>query len=354
MHEPSSDQAFCAATLRGGSRSFHAAARLLPQRVREDAIALYAFCREADDAIDNGRQHSGAALAELRHRLDAVMSGVGCERAADRAFAAVVARHAIPRTLPDALLEGFSWDAECRRYETLDDVLTYAARVAGTVGAMMAILMGARQPHLLARACDLGVAMQLTNIARDVGEDARVGRVYLPLAWLREAGIDVDGWLARPGFSPALGRVIARLLVVADGLYARADEGIARLPYACRPSMYAARVLYAEIGREVARQGFDAVSQRAVVSGRRKRRVLARALLDWMVPLGGDRLHDPALAATRFLVEAVPSPGHEGAAVGTARITERIDARIGWLVELFDRLERRERAVRSPQSALAR
>ena len=92
---------------------------------------------------------------------------------------------------------------------------------------MMALLMGARAPHLLARACDLGVAMQLTNIARDVGEDARAGRLYLPLAWLREAGIDPDAWLTRPAFTPALGDVVRRLLQQADVLYARAGAGIA-------------------------------------------------------------------------------------------------------------------------------
>ncbi len=98
----------------------------------------------------------------------------------------------MPRELPEALLEGFEWDLVGRRYETLEELQAYAARVAGSVGAMMAVLMGARSAAVLARACDLGVAMQLTNIARDVGEDARQGRLYLPLAWLREAGIDPE------------------------------------------------------------------------------------------------------------------------------------------------------------------
>ncbi len=110
----------------------------------------------------------------------------------------------------DALLEGFAWDAAGRRYDTLDDLLDYAARVAGAVGAMMAVLMGVRDPALLARACDLGVAMQLTNIARDVGEDARAGRLYLPLAWLREAGIDPDAFLADPALQSRFGRCGAR------------------------------------------------------------------------------------------------------------------------------------------------
>ena len=127
---------------------------------------------------------------------------------ADRALAHVVHRLAIPRLLLDALLEGFLWDANGRRYETLEEVHDYAARVAGTVGAMMALVMGAHTQRALARACELGVAMQLTNIARDVGEDARNGRLYLPRAWLREAGIDPDAWLRAPRFDAAIAGVV--------------------------------------------------------------------------------------------------------------------------------------------------
>ena len=132
--------------------------------------------------------------------------------------------------------------------ENLDDVQAYAARVAGSVGAMMTVLMGIRDPATLARACDLGVAMQLTNIARDVGEDARSGRLYLPRAWLRAEGIDPDAWLAAPIFTPAIGHVVARLLRAADQLYRRAEDGIAGLPRGCRPAIFAARHIYAAIG----------------------------------------------------------------------------------------------------------
>ncbi|MEW5323935.1 squalene/phytoene synthase family protein, partial [Geobacillus thermoleovorans] len=87
---------------------------------------------------------------------------------------------------------------------------------------------------LVARACDLGVAMQLTNIARDVGEDARMGRIYLPATWLREAGIDPVRWLENPTFSPGLQTVVSRLLHTADTFYARSDPAIAALPMTCR------------------------------------------------------------------------------------------------------------------------
>ena len=284
MQEPASDSmlatpadhAACAMLLRGGSKTFQAASFALPAAIRRAATALYAFCRQADDAVDLGAD-GAAELARLHQRLDLVYAGRPLPIAADRAFAEVVAQRAIPRELPAALLDGFAWDLDGRRYATLAELDAYGARVAGTVGAMMAVIMGARDPVVLARACDLGVAMQVTNIARDVGEDARRGRLYLPLQWLAEEGIDADAWLAAPGFTPAIGRVVERLLAHADVLYERAAAGIAALPLGCRPAMHAARLLYREIGHEVRRRGLDSVSGRAVVPWSRKSRLLAAA-----------------------------------------------------------------------------
>ena len=170
--------------MRGGSKTFFAASLLLPARVRAPASALYAFCRLADDEIDLGSDPQ-RAMAGLHRRLDHVYAGRPQPIDADHALAAVVHRFAIPRAMLDALLDGFVWDTQGRRYETLEDVHAYGARVAGAVGAMMALVMGTRDSAALARACELGVAMQLTNIARDVGEDARNGRLYLPRAWTR-------------------------------------------------------------------------------------------------------------------------------------------------------------------------
>ena len=331
-----SDLATCRGLLANGSRTFLAASYLLPRRVRDPACALYAFCRVADDAIDAAPPAGvDAALAALRLRLDDVY-GVAAGRcnAIDRAFARVVRRHAIPRALPEALLEGFAWDAAGRRYDTLGELEDYAARVAGTVGAMMTLVMGASTPSALARACDLGVAMQLSNIARDVGEDARAGRVYLPLSWLREAGIDADAWLAAPRHDERLATVVSRLLERAETLYARAAAGIAELPSSCRVGINAARFLYAEIGREVSRRGCNSVDSRAVVSARRKAALLGQSVLCFR-PRGGESAGP--LAATRHLVEAAvladPRPVPELASSG----------RVVWVIDLFERLERRDR-----------
>jgi phytoene synthase len=294
------DLRVCRSILQAGSKSFALAGLLLPRRTRDRAAALYAFCRVADDEVDVG-EATPRALDGLRSRLDRIYAGSPEARPVDRALARVVEDIELPREVPFALLEGFAWDAQGRRYASLDELLTYAARVAGTVGAMMALVMGARSREALARACDLGVAMQLTNIARDVGEDASRGRLYLPLAWMREAGLDPDGWLARPSPDERLAGVVARLLAQADILYRRADAGIALLPRDCRLAIRTARLVYADIGRGIARAGFDSVSRRAHVSGLRKLWLVLRAL-------GGSRAAlaagEPPIESTRFLVEA--------------------------------------------------
>ena len=344
--EQAEDMAACRASLREGSYTFYAASLVLPRAVREPASALYAFCRMADDAVDGGTDKH-AAVARLRRRLDQAYGGGGAGSApCDRALAAVVSHFQMPRALPEALIEGFEWDAQGRRYETIDEVMDYAARVAGSVGAMMSVLMGARTAEALARACDLGVAMQLSNIARDVGEDARMGRLYLPLAWLREAGVDADAWLVRPQFDARIASVVQRLLDVADTLYARAGAGVGLLPVGCRPGINAARYLYAGIGHQVARNGLDSVSQRARVPRSRKAVLMLRAVLT-LRP--GARLRDaPCLAANRFLVDAAarPSPAPVPA---WWRLDQRLAARAEWVIGLFERLERLERAAPAPR-----
>ena len=334
------DLAACRVSLRNGSKTFLAASLLLPRGVHEPASALYAFCRLADDAVDASGERRGA-VERLRERLRQAYAGTPQDDPADRALAAVVAQHHIPAALFDALLEGFEWDLQGHRYDTIEALYEYAARVAGSVGAMMAVLMGVRSAEGLARACDLGVAMQLSNIARDVGEDARMGRLYLPRSWMREAGLEPDEWLAQPAFSPALGSVVQRVLNAADALYQRVDAGVARLPLACRPGINAARFMYAAIGHEVARRGLDSVSARARVSSARKAWLLLRSVAQ-LAPSGSATVLPP-LAANRFLVDAavaaaprVDVPARRGFA-----------DRVVWTAELFARLEERDRLRRS-------
>ncbi len=349
--EAAADIVACRALLQENSRTFFAASLLLPKPVREPALALYAFCRVADDAVDLHDKKAEAVL-DLRDRLTRLYAGQPGNASSDRAFADIATRFSIPREIPDALIEGFAWDAEFRRYETISDVYAYSTRVAGTVGVMMALLMGARGALALARACDLGVAMQLSNIARDVGEDARERRLYLPMEWMREAGIDPDRWLDAPEFSPAVASVVQRLLRAADLLYDRVGQGVAELPAACRPGINAARVLYQEIGKQVERNGFDSVSQRAVVSSGRK-----AALLSKVVVMPVERQHGRTaepLDEVRHLIDAVVRADRvahasvqQSAAQGSrAPAWWNIRDRALWLIDLFERLERQDQGQR--------
>ncbi len=330
----------CEAAIRTGSRSFFTASRLLPGAVRRPALALYAFCRLSDDAVDLTREKP-AAILSLRDRLDLVYRGTPRNAPADRAFAALVEEFEMPRALPEALLEGLAWDAQGRRYRTIDDLHAYSARVAAAVGAMMCVLMRVRDADALARACDLGLAMQLTNIARDVGEDAREGRLFLPLDWLEGAGIDAEAFLADPQPTPAIRRVVRRLLAEADRLYFRSEAGIAALPLSVRPGIAAARHIYAAIGTEIARAGHDSITRRAYTGPGAKLWGLGTAAVHVGVTLTLPRpveLHARAEPAIAFLVEAAAKapPARETWAQG----------RSAALLAVLSDLEARDRARR--------
>jgi phytoene synthase len=352
------DIAACRALLRENSKTFFVASLLLPAAVRAPASALYAFCRVADDAVDldavGTRASRHAAVDRLSERLERLYAGRPIDAAPDRAFADVVDTYAIPRAVPDALLEGFRWDADERRYETLDELTDYAARVAGTVGVMMSLLMHTRDAYALARASDLGVAMQLSNIARDIGEDARAGRLYLPMAWLRETGVDVEAFLHAPRHSPALSRAVHRLVDTADALYARVGAGVAVLPRGCQPGINAARFLYAEIGHEVVRIGAIAINTRAIVPASVKAKLLARAVVTGGAAVPAPQ---PPLEACRFLVDACEASTPPADLAPAEPEWWNIEARIAWLIDFLERMERRDReaaALHSRAVAMAR
>lgn len=137
------DIADCTEVMRVGSKSFFLASWLLPEWVREPALALYSFCRKADDDIDEGDESSAhIRLERLALRLEDAYAGFPSQSCVDRSFSAVVRAFDIPRELPEALLDGFKWDLEKRKYTSFSDVVGYSARVAAAVGGMMTVLMG--------------------------------------------------------------------------------------------------------------------------------------------------------------------------------------------------------------------
>lgn len=337
--------AACRRAIKQGSQSFYLASMMLPVTIRESAYAVYAFCRMADDRIDR-EQGGDDAISAMRALLDRVYQRRPADDFVERGFADVVFRHAIPRAIPEALLEGLAWDAGGRRYRTLEELHGYALRVAGTVGVMMTLVMGRRDPSVLARAIDLGVAMQLTNIVRDIGEDARNGRLYLPLDWMTAAGLDPEEWRRAPGCGPEIRAVAERLLAEAEILYDRAASGIAELPGGCRLGINAARLLYREIGREV-QHGVDPVATRAVTTRQQKLRLMAEALASRISD--GDALDEPALAGAAFLLQAV-------ATAEPARTSPRLPpwwaviARSERMMELLSHFD--SRRMRAPRAAI--
>lgn len=354
----------CQRLMRGGSKSFFAASRVLPDAMRQSAMALYAFCRVADDAVDHlaeqGLAHAHSAqrvsalqmqaIESLYQRLEAIYHDRPIDHPADRAFSRLVKAQALPKILPMLLLEGFAWDAQAKRYETIDELETYAVRVAGSVGVMMAYIMGVRHPMVLASACEMGMAMQLTNIARDVGEDARAARLYLPLAWMREAGLEPQAWLAAPSFDPALAAVVSRLLARADALYRSAEGATAHLPWRCRPAIVAAARVYAEIGRELERRGLDSVNQRAVVTAGRKWQLLCFAISQSFLPahqsLSTESCNLAGLAdAIRPLIENLLRSGD----ADWQSIKPRQASGVERLAAVFERLEKLDRQQRAKQ-----
>lgn len=261
---------YAARSIAAGSQSFAAAAKLFSGPMRRDATALYAWCRHCDDVVDGqiggqGRTESTRTPAERLAGLEVAtrdaLDGGAVVHPAFAALRDVVRGNAIPRRLPLDHLEGFRLDVEGRSYHNLDDLLAYCYGVAGVVGVMMAHVMGARAETTLDRACDLGLAFQLTNIARDIVEDAGNGRIYLPLDWLAEAGIPA-GRIAEPAFRAPLAGVATRLVMAAEPYYDSAQAGLADLPMRAAWTIGMAKNVYRAIGRKVLRRGASAWTTR--------------------------------------------------------------------------------------------
>ena len=302
----------CYEIIKKGSHSFYAASQILPKKVRDSAIVLYSFCRIVDDAIDDS-QAKLLSLKKLFVRLEKVYLGKPENHASDRCFAELVRFYEMPKALPMALLEGMQWDAEGRKYKSLSELRSYCARVASTVGVMMCVLMRVRDKDILARACDLGVAMQLTNIVRDIGEDARSNRIYIPTDWLKEKNIDLKDFLRSPKPSKELASIAKRLLEEASRLYKRSESGLFGLPTSCQPGIYAARYIYEGIGAHIESVQYDSINQRAITSKSEKITLLAfsflKTLSSKILPVSAV-VHAPALREVKFLVNSAQKKNH--------------------------------------------
>ncbi len=190
----------------------------------------------------------------------------------------IVHRYGIPAHYALELIEGMAMDVRGTRYRTLRELVLYCYRVAGTVGLMMSHVMGLRDECALRNAADLGIAMQLTNIARDITEDAGMGRIYLPLAWLDEAQVPPDQ-ISAPEHRDKLAMLTLRLLNEADRYYRSGDAGLWHLSFRSACAVSAARHVYSEIGSLLVKRGARAWDQRTYVTGARKLWVVLRGVL---------------------------------------------------------------------------
>jgi phytoene synthase len=265
-----------------GSKSFALAGALLGRRTRDDAAVLYAWCRIADDRIDHAGPGTQGRVARelgvLERELADLYSG-HAKSPLDAAVAELVARRRIPREYFQALLEGFAMDARGARYASAEELDLYGFRVAGVVGLMMCHVLGVRDDRCLRAAARLGMAMQLTNIARDVAEDFTHRRQYLPSAWLPSS--DLSAALATQDTNAPSRRRVAEavrtLLARADEHYHAGLAGLDGLAGRDALAIGAAARIYRAIGQQLARRGFDPLSGRAVVSLPRKLWLAIRA-----------------------------------------------------------------------------
>lgn len=273
----------CRWMIREGSKSFSLAARLFDAETRDAAFFLYGWCRYCDDQVDEaGKTENQEELAQRVKTLKACTpSAFSFAPQPQPVFIAlqyVAHRYGIPAHYALELIEGMAMDVRGTRYTTPKELLLYCYRVAGTVGLMMSHVMGLRDERALKHAADLGIGMQLTNIARDVTEDAGRGRVYLPLNWLNEASIAPEE-IALPEHREKLARLTLRLLREADRYYRSGDAGLWYLSFRSACAVAAARHVYAEIGSSLLRKGARAWDQRTYVTGPLKLWVMARAVM---------------------------------------------------------------------------
>jgi phytoene synthase len=275
-----------------GSHSFSAASRLFDSETRERAWLLYAWCRRCDDIADNqllggelGDQSGlDARLALIRKLTALAFEG---EPTGDPAFDAlgVVARECgLTPAMAEDVIAGFALDADEWRPRSEADMMRYCYHVAGAVGVMMAVVMGVdpNDSDTLDRANDLGLAFQLSNIARDIVEDDAAGRCYLPALWLVEQDIE-PGQHTKPHHRKELAEMTARLVTLVDKHEAAARVGAARLPFRSRWAVLAAARIYGAIGRKVRKRGTEAWNSRTYVPRYEKAWHGARAFLSAII-----------------------------------------------------------------------
>ena len=262
-------------TIQHGSKSFRAASRLFDPQTRERAWLLYAWCRHCDDVCDGqvlgfGRG-AGGDVAALRDKTRRTVAGEDVGELPFQALGLLLAERPIPARYLDDHLKGFELDQGDWQPADEEELILYCFYVAGAVGCMMAIVMGvdADDEQTLGQAADLGIAFQLSNIARDIREDHGAGRCYLPATWLAELGV-TPAALFEPANAAALEELVRRLVERVERYEASARAGVGRLPFRSRLAVLSALRIYGAIGRRVRDLGAAAWDERVTIGKARK------------------------------------------------------------------------------------
>ena len=270
-----------AAVMRRNGRSFWFASRFLPRRVASNAADLYAFCRTLDDFAD--QNPTAETLLRLRLLAAELPSGRTSDSCA-RGLLSLARQHALPLEVASHLVSAFVEDGtESLHLQTEADLIRYCFGVAGTVGLLMTPLLEVRDSQAAYFAADLGIAMQLTNISRDVLEDAHNGRCYLPGEWLDSLSAE-QIVSDHPSCRPIVGRAIERVLRLADRYYLSAAQGFCFIPFRSRLAIRLAAAVYREIGVTIRNSGTIWWGPRTIVSRTRRMSIVARVLAGVLPP----------------------------------------------------------------------
>ena len=259
-------------------KTYYFSTLFFPPEVRRSVHALYGFVRYPDELVDNPKPGSDPAQELTEYRaatLQALTTGES-DIPVLRAFADMARRHCLTPDLPLAFLDAMVMDLTRARYQTFDDLKTYTYGSASVVGLMMCQVVGISDPCALQPAHDLGLAMQLTNFWRDIGEDYRQrGRIYLPLDEMAHFGY-TESMLAQGEINDQFIALMRFQIARARDYYCRADLGISYITPNCQLPVRLARVLYAKILDKIEQNGYDVFSRRAKTTAAEKAAELFR------------------------------------------------------------------------------
>ena len=259
------------------SKSFFAATRLLPVERRWATFALYGFCRFADNLIDNPRDRSDKELlAEIDHLISelqiAYRSGES-EHPIIRSFIVIAQKFDIPVDYPLDLLKGVKMDIEINRYNSFDDLYLFCYRVAGVVGLMMTHVLGYSNDDAFIYAEKLGIAMQLTNILRDIQEDKNVDRIYIPQQELNQFGLDSND-IVNETVNTNMRNLIKFQIERAHSFYSESSKGIPMLNFESQIAINAASKIYRGILDKIKENNYNPFLVRVFVSHKKKMNII--------------------------------------------------------------------------------